>query len=90
MQDWIFSKVTGLQSVASPSWQAFSLEFCKTFRLIYANRCLWTGLTLKVGFSPSKNFFNIWFNDSPSKMIKNAFYFILKALSVLKIFKSLS
>ena len=34
--------------------------------------------------------FFICFNDSPSKMMKNAFYFILKALSVLKIFKFLS
>ena len=35
---------------------------------------------------PKKNLF-ICFNDSPSKMMKNAFYFILKALFVLKIFK---
>ena len=42
-------------------------------------------LEIKVGLSPS-NFF-IYFNDSPSKMMKNAFYFILKALFVLKIFK---
>ena len=48
-------------------------------------------LFLKVGHSPSKIFF--WFTsmiDSPSKMMKNAFYFILKALFVLKIFKFLS
>ena len=32
----------------------------------------------------------ICFIDSPSKMMKNAFYFILKALFVLKIFKFLS
>ena len=32
----------------------------------------------------------ISFNDSPSKIMKNAFYFILKALFVLKIFKFLS
>ena len=30
------------------------------------------------------------FNDGSSKMMKNAFYFILKALFVLKIFKFLS
>ena len=41
----------------------------------------------KVGLSPYKNF---CFNDSPSKLMKNAFYFILKALFVLKIFKFLS
>ena len=38
---------------------------------------------------PKKTFF-IWFNDSPSKMMKNAFYFISKALFVLKIFKFFS
>ena len=45
---------------------------------------------LKVGLSPSKKNFFICFNDSPSKMMKNAFYFILKALFVLRIFKFLS
>ena len=38
---------------------------------------------------PKKTLF-ICFNDGPSKMMKNAFYFILKALSVLKLFKFLS
>ena len=42
----------------------------------------------KIGLSPSKKFF-IYFYDSPSKMTKNVFYFILKALVVLKIFKFL-
>ena len=37
-----------------------------------------------------KKVFLIFFNDSPSKMMKNAFYFILKALFVLKMFKFLS
>ena len=41
-------------------------------------------------YLPKKNIFFICFNDSPSKMMKNAFYFILKALFVLKIFKFLS
>ena len=44
--------------------------------------------TFKVGFSPSKKFF-ICFNESPLKTMKNTFYFILKALLVLKIFKFL-
>ena len=46
---------------------------------------------LKVGlsFSKKKNYF-ICFNESPLKMMKNAFYFILKALFILKIFKFLS
>ena len=44
----------------------------------------------KVGVSPSKKKNIVCINDSPSKMLKNAFYFILKALFVLKIFKFLS
>ena len=32
----------------------------------------------------------ICFNDSPSKLMKNVFYFILKTLFFLKIFKFLS
>ena len=47
-------------------------------------------ISFKVGLSPSKKFSFICFNDSPSKIMKNAFYFILKALFVLKIFKCLS
>ena len=39
--------------------------------------------TLKSDSHLPKKFF-ICFNDSPSKMIKNVFYFILKALFVLK------
>ena len=46
---------------------------------------------VKVGLSPSKNLFDYYcFNDSPSEMMKNAFYFISKAFFVLKIFKLLS
>ena len=45
--------------------------------------------TLKLGSHRRKKVF-ICFNDSPSKIMKNAFYFILKALFVLKIFKFLS
>ena len=46
--------------------------------------------SFKVGLSPSKKICVICFIESPLKMIKNAFYFILKALFVLKIFKFLS
>ena len=38
---------------------------------------------------PKKTFF-ICFNDIPSKIMKNAFHFILKTFFVLKIFKLLS
>ena len=41
----------------------------------------------KVRLSPSKKNCFISFNESPLKMMKNAFYFILKALLVLKVFK---
>ena len=44
----------------------------------------------KVGLSPSKKNCVICFIESPLKKTKNAFYFILKALFVLKIFKFLS
>ena len=44
----------------------------------------------KVGLSPSKKDCVIYLIESPLKMMKNAFYFILKALFVLKIFKFLS
>ena len=45
---------------------------------------------IKVGLSPSKEICVICLIESPLKMMKNAFYFILKALFVLKIFKFLS
>ena len=41
-------------------------------------------------FTSQKKFLFICFNDSLSKMMKNSFYFILKALFVFKIFKFLS
>ena len=44
----------------------------------------------EVGLSPSKKLCIICLIESPSKMMKNAFYFILKALFVLKLFKFLS
>ena len=44
----------------------------------------------KVGLSPSKKIRIICFIESFLKMMKNAFYFILIALFILKIFKFLS
>ena len=44
---------------------------------------------VNVGLSPSKKKI-IYFIDSPSKMMQNAFYFILKAPFVLKLFKFFS
>ena len=48
------------------------------------------GKLLKVGLSSSQKNCVICFIESPLKMMKNGFYFILKALFVLKIFKLLS
>ena len=47
-------------------------------------------LFLKSGSHLPKKICFICFNESPLKMMKNAFYFILKAFFVLKIFKFLS
>ena len=53
--------------------------------------CLQRGFEfLKVGLSPFIKFVFIYFNENPSKMMKNAFYFMLKALFFLEIFTSLS
>ena len=46
-------------------------------------------MVLKPDSHLPKKFF-VCFNDSPLKMMKNALYFILKALFVLKIFRFLS
>ena len=45
---------------------------------------------IKVGLSTSKKIYVICVTESPLKMMKNAFYSILKAFFVLKIFKFLS
>ena len=50
----------------------------------------WREKTFKVGLSPSKKVASIYLNESPFKMMKNPFYFKLKALFVLEIFKFLS
>ena len=50
---------------------------------------LWVKVVENLNHLLKKSFF-ICLNDSPSKMMKNAFYFILKALFVLKIFKPLT
>ena len=51
---------------------------------------IYKGAFRKVGLSTSENFFCYLLDRKPLKMMKNAFYFILKALFVLKIFKFLS
>ena len=46
--------------------------------------------TFKIGLSPSTKICFIHFNEGVLKMMKNTFYFILKALFILKIFEVLS
>ena len=50
----------------------------------FSGKHLWQSLFFEVGLSPSKKIV-ICLIKSPLKMMKNAFYFILKALFVLKI-----
>ena len=45
---------------------------------------------IKAGLPPSKKNSFVYFNESPLKIMINAFYFILKAVFVFKIFKFLS
>ena len=54
-----------------------------------SHKCWWEAL-LKSDSHLPKNFFVICLIESPFKMMKNAFYSILKALLVLKIIKFLS
>ena len=51
----------------------------------------WFCCAFNAGLSPyKKKIISICFNESPLKMMKNAFYFNLKALLILKIFNFLS
>ena len=47
-------------------------------------------MRFKVGLSPSKKVVFICFNESPSKVMENTFYFKLKAFLVLEVFRFLS
>ena len=67
-----------------------NIFFTEHLRAIASARALVIKNRIKVGLSPSKKNCFICFNESPLKMMKNAFYFILKALFILKIFKFLS
>ena len=72
-----------------------SLCWMTTFRckFLYSLFCAWLLpylVQLKSDSHLPKTIYFICCNDSPSKIMKNAFYFILKTLLVLKIFKFLS
>ena len=49
-----------------------------------------TEFNVKVGLSPLEKICVICLNESPLKLMKNVFYFVLKAFIVVKIFKFLS
>ena len=52
--------------------------------------CIQACIFIKVGLSPSKKICVSCLIENPFIMMKNAFYFILKSLFILKIFKFLS
>ena len=54
------------------------------------HKCISDRVIIKARLSSSKNILFICLIESPLEVMKNAFYFILKALFVLKIFKFLS
>ena len=43
-------------------------------------------ISIKVGLSPSERPVIIYLNESPLKMLKNVFYFMLKAVLVFEIY----
>ena len=60
----------------------------KSLKQSFSSKKFWLMSFLKSDpHLPKKKIPFICFNDSPSKIMKNAFYFILKVLFVLKIFK---
>ena len=64
--------------------------FARIYGVIISYYQKLTMIEFKVGLPSSKKNCGICFIESLLKMMKNAFYFILKALFVLKIFKFLS
>ena len=70
--------------------QAYNLSVLDFVRLNNAGRLIISHLNVNSLKSDShQKMFSICFIESSLKMIKNAFYFILKTLFVLKIFKFL-
>ena len=73
-----------LSSLATPFYLALSAKTTfKTWNFYFVQ-------ILRSDSHLSKEFLFIWFNESPLKIMKNFYYFILKALFVLKKFKFLS
>ena len=85
-------------------WWLIQLKMIKIRNYYYwpdssiASECYWVAIKFSEmviillksdSHFPKKNCF-ICFNENPLKMMKNVFYFIIKALHVLKLFKFLS
>ena len=88
----IISPVFWKKAVKRRVWcflKTSSISFCLESTKIQL-AIIYHSFLFKIGLSASKKHFLICFNDSPSTMMKNGFYFILKALFVLKIFKFMS
>ena len=66
-----------------PKWSDTFSEIFKVCLTILGHALKSESHLAKVGISP----FFIYSNESPLKVMKNAFYFILKSLFVIKIFK---
>ena len=62
----------------------------KMANLTPKGKCSKASIKLKAGLSPSQKIVFIYVNERPLKVMKNAFYFMLKAHSVLEIFTFLS
>ena len=55
----------------------FPVNFAKPVQLAFKSFLHKSLFSLKVGLSPSKKFCFIYLKETPSKMMKNVFYFIL-------------
>ena len=82
---WIKLKIKIVMNVKISCY--FSCYLCWNNQMLLYN--LYT-FTFKVGLSPLKKKYFTCFNESPLKIIKNGFYFVIKPLFALKIFKFLS
>ena len=82
------SKVWYSLFLCMPSWGLSEHSETKLQTTCFYLPHIWS--VFNVGLSPFKNICVIRLIESPLKMIKNAFYFTLKALFILKIFKFLS
>ena len=73
-------------------------ELCKIFQKSYSAGYPWKSMfknynlnwLIKVGLSPSKKIYFLFFTESPLEMMKNCVYFNLKAFPFFRIFQFLS